>query len=214
MNGKRPSSGTPIRSNTPGLSMNMYLRSVTSTHGHDHQERDRPGVAAQLGEDPDRGRASVARGLTRRSSSIRRRKASPEVVGARAAAQSSGVPVASRRPSRMSSELVAVVGLVHHVARDEQRRPVGGERAEHLPEVAAQHRVEADGRLVEHEQLRAADERRRKRDARALTAGQPVDDAVALGLEPDGLDHFADSLRRLIEDAGEVAEVLRTVRST
>ena len=33
MNGKSPSSGTPIRSNTPGLSMNMYFRSVTSATG-------------------------------------------------------------------------------------------------------------------------------------------------------------------------------------
>ena len=47
-----------------------------------------------------------------------------------------------------------------------------------------------------------------QRDARTLTAGQSVDDAVSLGLEPDGLDHFADSLRRLIEDSAEVAEVL------
>ena len=33
MNGKSPSSGTPILSKTPGLSMNMYFRSVTSATG-------------------------------------------------------------------------------------------------------------------------------------------------------------------------------------
>ena len=50
---------------------------------------------------------------------------------------------------------VAAAGLVHHVAGHEQRRAGRGQRVELLPQVVAQHRVLADGRLVEDEQLRA-----------------------------------------------------------
>ena len=51
-----------------------------------------------------------------------------------------------------------MLGLVHDVARDEESGAAGRELAEHPPEVAAENRVEADGRLVEHDQLRLADE--------------------------------------------------------
>ena len=57
---------------------------------------------------------------------------------------------------------VAAVGLVHHVAGDEHRRAVVGEPVEQRPQVAAQHRVEADGRLVEHQQVRASRAARRR----------------------------------------------------
>ena len=73
-------------------------------------------------------------------------------------------------------EPLAAGRLVHHVARDEQRRAAGGELVEEVPEVAAQHRVEADGGLVEHEHLGLAEERRRERDARLLAAREPADE--------------------------------------
>ena len=62
-------------------------------------------------------------------------------------------------------ELVAALGLVHDVARDEQRRAAVGECVELRPELGAQHRVEADGRLVEDEHLRVAEKRRGEGDA-------------------------------------------------
>ena len=96
-----------------------------------------------------------------------------EVVGAgplaaaRPACRSATMP-----PSRMQQQPVAARGLVHDVAGDEQRRAVVGEPAESRPEVAPQHRVEADGRLVEHEQVGPAEQRGRERDACALAAGE------------------------------------------
>src|SRR5512133_1947530 len=59
---------------------------------------------------------------------------------------------------------VAAVGLVHHVARHDQRRPAFGELVEHAPQVATQQWVEPDGRLVEHEELWLAEKRRRERN--------------------------------------------------
>ena len=49
---------------------------------------------------------------------------------------------------------LAAARLVHDVAGHEQRRPGRGERVELLPEVVAQDRVLADGRLVEDEHRR------------------------------------------------------------
>jgi hypothetical protein len=48
-------------------------------------------------------------------------------------------------------ERVATVCLVHHVAGDEERRAGLCQPVEQVPEVAAKHGVEADGRLVEHD---------------------------------------------------------------
>ena len=54
-----------------------------------------------------------------------------------------------------------------------------GEPVEQVPEVAAKQRVEADGRLVEDEQLRLAEERVGERDPCPLAAREPRDDAAA-----------------------------------
>ena len=105
--------------------------------------------------------APVTRPGSRRRLLDRRRNAAPRSsapvrLGARRAC-----PLASRRPSRRSRRLVAVLRLVHDVAGGEQRRARRrASSVERAPEIAAQHRVEADRRLVEHEQLRA---RRRAR---------------------------------------------------
>ena len=73
-------------------------------------------------------------------------------------------------PSRISSSRSQRVGLVHDVAGDQQRGAGVGEPVEELPQVAAQHRVEPDGRLVEHQQLGLADQR--DGEARPASAGR------------------------------------------
>ena len=105
---------------------------------------------------PPRGRGRPLRGRGRRcaSSSSRRRRVRDEPAVAH------------------EDEVVGALRLVHDVARDEQRGAVVGEAAEGRPEVAAEHGVETDGRLVEDEQLGLAEQRGGERDAGALAAGE------------------------------------------
>jgi hypothetical protein len=103
---------------------------------------------------------------------------------------------------------VAAGGLVHHVAGDEQAGAVVGELVEGLPELAAEDRVDVDGRLVEHEQLRLAEQRDGERGARELAAGERPRHLLCLTGQPDKADHLRDPLPRGAKDAGEVAQVL------
>ena len=65
MNGKRPSSGAPIRSNTAGSSMNRYLSSSDEHARHDEEEGEGAWVAPQL---PEHARGGGGPRLTSRSS--------------------------------------------------------------------------------------------------------------------------------------------------
>ena len=64
-----------------------------------------------------------------------------------------GVSVGQDRALAHQQQPVAALGLVHDVAGHEDGGAAVGELVEQLPQVAAQHRVEADGRLVEHQQV-------------------------------------------------------------
>ena len=87
---------------------------------------------------------------------------------------------------------VAAVRLVHHVARYEQRHAALGEPVEQLPEIAAQHRIEADRRLVQHQQVGRAEQRRGQRHAGALSAGEPV-------RQPDRGTRASDTSARTVQ---------------
>ena len=80
--------------------------------------------------------------------------------------------VRKQRPVAHQEQLVALGRLVHHVAGDQQRDAAVGEPAEGAPEVLAEHWVEANGRLVEDQEIRTLQQRGRERDAGALSAGQ------------------------------------------
>ena len=68
---------------------------------------------------------------------------------------------------------MAALGLVHDVRGDQDGgAAVVGEAVEELPQVAAQYGVEADGRLVEHEEFGLAEQGDGQRDAAALAAGE------------------------------------------
>ena len=111
-------------------------------------------------------------------------------------------------PVAHQHDVVAAVGLVHHVAAHEQRRAGIGQVAEVGPELAAQHRVEADRGLVQHQQPWPAEQRGGQRDTRPLTAGEAADRAVGAGGQVDRRDRLGHALIGSVEHAGEVVEVL------
>ena len=77
---------------------------------------------------------------------------------------SAGLPSAMIAPVAHQQQPVAALGLVHHVARHQHGRARVGEPVEERPQVPAQHRVEADGRLVEHQQVGFLEQRHRQAD--------------------------------------------------
>ena len=204
MNGNIPSIGAPRRSNC-GVAEQLLEQEQQHARDH-HQQRDGPRVVADLrqhaggGGERDPG-AHGASSTSRRNaasiscSPVRSRSSSGRGVGHQAALAHQQQPVAARR-------------LVHHVAGDEQRGAVAGEAVEQGPEVAPQHGVEPDGRLVEHEQIRLAEQRGGQRDARALAARQRAGELVAGVGEVDGGERPADLARRDAQHGGEVAQVL------
>ena len=114
---------------------------------------------------------------------MRRRSSSRREVGDDPAVTEEQQPVAAGR-------------LVHHVARDEQRRAAVGELVEEVPEVAPEHRIEADRRLVEHEHVGLVEQRRGERDAGLLPAREAPDELRGRVGEADTLDHGVDPRRR------------------
>ncbi len=79
--------------------------------------------------------------------------------GAAAAAEFAGGVVGEELACAHEEEAVAALGLVHDVGGDEEGgAAVGGDAVEEVPQVAAEDRVEADGGLVEDEQVRGAEQ--------------------------------------------------------
>ena len=117
-------------------------------------------------------------------------------------------------PSRQQPALaheeqpVAALGLVHHVAGDDEAAAVGGELVEEPPQVAPQHRVEADGGLVEHQHLGAGQQGDGEGDPAALAAREGVDDPVGLAGEVDLREAAAYVVGAGAEHPGEEAQVL------
>ena len=172
----------------------------------EQQQRDRAGVAADLQEHASAGGHGTAHAIAPVSTS--RRKALVHRLAAGAGSDLGGRPTVEEPPAADEQELVAALGLVHDVARDEERRPVGRKPRERRPEVAPQERVEADRRLVENEQLGPSDERRRERDAGALAAREPAHDTAGIVAEADQLDDLVRLRVGRPDQAGEVPDVL------
>ena len=104
---------------------------------------------------------------------------------------------------------VAAGGLVHHVAGDQHRGAGLGEPVEGLPQLDAQHRVEADGGLVEDQQRRFAEQRDGQRDPASAGRRRAGRRCWSRWLvEGDGLDALVDPVGADAEDPGEEAEVL------
>ena len=103
--------------------------------------------------------------------------------------------------------MVAAVSLVHHVRRDQQRRPVGRQPVERLPELAPQPGVEADRWLVEHEQLWRPEQGDGERCSRPLAAGEIADEGRGAVAEANGRDDRDDALTSS-DQGSEVPQVL------
>ena len=210
MNGKRPSSGAPIALEAPGVPSNSVRSSTTSSARHDDQQRDRARVAAQLAQHAARGRERDARGSRRGPASTSARNAASTSSRARVGASSSaGVSSASRLAVAHEQQPVAALGLVHHVAGDEQRRARVGERAERVPEsrrsTGSSPTVGSSSTSSSGSPSSAVGQR----DAGLLAARQRRDDAALGAGEPDRRDRRVDVVRAPTPRmAREVVEVL------
>ena len=102
------------------------------------------------------------------------------VDGAGALEQAGRGVVDEQAPVAEEQDPVAAPRLVHHVTAHEQRDASLGQAPEQLPEVGPEHRIEADGRLVEDEQLGLAEERHTEGDAAALASAQGPDEPPRL----------------------------------
>ena len=208
MNGKRPSSGPPIRLNVPGCPSSTYRRRIWSAHGTTSRStmvrgsrrswrRTRPAVA------------SVAAGVIRSLGALDElQECALEVVRFGVVAELGGRAGRQDPPVAHQHEPVAAVGLVHDVARHEERRPRVRQRPERGPEVAAQHGVEADGRLVEHQEWRLVQEGGRQAHAGELAARQAACRPGCEARDVDGAHHVGDAVRPGADDCREVVKVL------
>src|ERR671910_531343 len=98
-----------------------------------------------------------------------------------------------------------VLGLVEVVRGEQDRRALGSQGADEVPEVAPGLGVEAGGGLVEEEQLGATDDAECHVEAPSLAAAQPDDAGVGLVVESHRGEHLADGtgVRVGLRGAGE-----------
>ena len=132
MNGKSPSSGAPTAGRPRRVRRRRTCSSVDRAGRHD--ERAARSCAGRGAAGGARARASA--NVTRAAHAALLDQAQErlvEILRAGPRAQLGRRRRASRLPSRRSRSASQRVGLVHHVARDEQRRAAVGERVEELP---------------------------------------------------------------------------------
>ena len=135
---------------------------------HDHQG-DGAVVGAQLAQDAARGGegdpevhaacTAAAPPSAASAASMRRGRPARHRRCRCARAARGSVESAEDAPVAQQQQPVAARGLVHDVARHEHGAPLAGEPAEQVPQLAAEHGVEPDRRLVEHEHLGVAHQR-------------------------------------------------------
>src|SRR5215467_10373551 len=77
------------------------------------------------------------------------------------------------------------------------------ETVEEVPQVAPEHRIKTNGRLVEHEQIGLGQEGRRERHARPLTTRQPAHETPTELLHRHLREHAVDRRPGLVENPRE-----------
>lgn len=129
-------------------------------------------------------------------------------VGGPGAPQQAVQPLMGEHPAvAHQHQLIAASRLVHHMAGDQQGRPARRQLVEQRPQRAPQHGVQADGGLVEHQQIRVGDQRAGQRHPRQLTTGEPARQLVPLGRQIDLIDHLVGPPTSGPEQMGEVAHI-------
>ena len=123
-----------------------------------------------------RGRRSALRSEPNRTSSTSRRRVLADERGRRA--------LGHDRALVDDDEAVAeLLGLVHVVGREHQRRALLLEPEQPVPQDVPRLRVEAGRRLVEQQDARVVDEGARDREAALHAAGEVVDLGLGLVVE-------------------------------
>ena len=207
----RSRASAPHRSNT--ASGRIQSRAA---HQHDRHHHQQPTVrvVAELAQDPPGGgqRRRPVHAAPSPGPSTSERGTRPPRSPCRSVR---AAPPACRRPAAGrpgSAAAVAAGGLVHDVARDQQRGAAGRQLAEEVPQVPARHRIEADRRLVEHQQLGLASSAVASdtRDRCPPDSGRTSWSACS----PRSTSSTTRSTAPAgAQDAGEVARLSRTVRS-
>ncbi len=122
-------------------------------------------------------------------------------------------PVGDDRAVRHQHRAIGVrVGLLEVVRGEHDRLAARGEGAHRRPERVAPLDVERDGRLVEHEQLRVADERDGEAHALGLAAGELLGALIGDLADAGELERLLDVERRGYSEA-IIATSSRTDRS-
>ena len=97
------------------------------------------------------------------------------------------------------ADLAAALGFVHVVRGDEQRDALGGELEQQIPQLAARHRVDAGGRLVEEDDARLVHQRGAEREPLLPAAGEqpglPIDVRADVRELDGGVAALAPALR-------------------
>ena len=132
-----------------------------------------------------------------------------EVGGAGALEQRLGGVVGEDAALAHQDQPLAAARLVHHMRGHQQGgAALVAQAVEDRPELLAEHWVEADGGLVEDEQLRGPEQGDGEVRPRELTAAEAAGELVALADQRDLLDHPLRIAGRRAEHAREVSEVL------
>ena len=136
-----------------------------------------PDAGARADQSAGRGGppGTVSRAVPSNSSAVSISIASPPSAVRRS---SSGGATAMRRPLDDERNLVALLGLVDVLGRDEQRPPLVAQAVELLPDGHPEEGIDAGGRLVEDQESRIVDERTGELEPSLHAAGQPARPAV------------------------------------
>ena len=90
--------------------------------------------------------------------------------------------------------MIAALGFVHVMRRDEKRHAFTREVEKQIPQLATRHRVDAGSRLVEKKHGRFVHERTRHGQALAHSAGKQRGAHLDERLEMRDCDHFVTTL--------------------
>ena len=94
-------------------------------------------------------------------------------------------------------DLVAALGLVHVMGRDEHGEAFGGERVDLVPELAPRLGIDAGGRLVEQQQLRLGQDAGAEREPLLPAARQFAGELLLAAGQPEPLDRLARGAARI-----------------
>src|SRR5262249_7337478 len=94
--------------------------------------------------------------------------------------------------------IAQLLGLVHVVGREDERRAATLQSKEAIPDEVARLRIETGRRLVEQQEIRIVDERARDCEAPPHPAGERLDLGFCALLELDELEQLVGAAVKLL----------------